>query len=76
MIADGTAARIVEHRGPGSGFTELAGKTWRAPAATEFKDRQGRTFSSVGSARHKKEPRNRATTDQDLLAADLVADLS
>ncbi len=76
LIADSTAARIVEHRGPGSGLREVPEKTWQAPGSAGFEDRQGRTFSSAGSSRHKKGPRNKAVPEQEQFAADLIADLT
>ena len=76
LIAGSTAARIVEHRGPGSGLSELPDKTWQAPVSAGFDDRQGRTFNSLGSSRHKMEPRNKAAPEQLQFAAQLVADLT
>ncbi|MCP4998681.1 MAG: host attachment protein [Hyphomicrobiales bacterium] len=75
LIADSTGARIVEHRGPGSGLSALPDKIWQASPSSEFTDRPGRTFSRMGSSRHKLEARNKALIEQEKFATKIVSDL-
>lgn len=54
LIADGARARIVEHRGPGSGLHEVPGSEFseeRLRSADLISDRPGRTFSSTDQRR-------------------------
>jgi protein required for attachment to host cells len=55
LIADGSRARVFESRGKGTGLTAVEGMTLDAelpPSRALGTDRPGRTFESVGSARH------------------------
>lgn len=55
LIADGGRARILENNGPGSGLEEVTGMTFThdlPPTHELARDRQPRSFESVGSARH------------------------
>ena len=59
LIADGAQARVLENGGPGKGLTPVKGlKFEQEPLKNQdiVTDRQGRSFSSVGSGRSAYEP--------------------
>jgi protein required for attachment to host cells len=59
LIADGAHARILENGGPGKGLNPVEGmKFEQEPLKNQeiVTDRQGRSFSSVGSGRSAYEP--------------------
>lgn len=59
LIADGTQARVLENGGPGKGLSAVEGLTFeQEPLKNQeiVTDRQGRSFSSVGSGRSAYEP--------------------
>jgi protein required for attachment to host cells len=58
VIADGARARILSNTGPGKGLTPVEGAIFQGehlPAREIMADKPGRTFESIGSARHAKE---------------------
>ncbi len=60
LIADGARARILEHRGPGSGLAAVKDMefSWEKLSASDIMaDRPGRAFASTGEARSAIEPR-------------------
>ena len=60
LIADGTQARVLEHKGPGKGLTSVTGLDWSIPPLQSQdidSDRPGRSHSSVGSGRSAMEPK-------------------
>lgn len=61
LIADGARAQIFANHGPGKGMEAVAGGKFSAdhrPDHEIMSDRPGRTFESVGTARHAIEPRH------------------
>ena len=76
LIANGATARIVENDGPGKGLYQPAGLIRHAPAATPFADQPGRSFQSEGQSRSKMDPHQKAQTDSNGFAAELVDDLA
>jgi protein required for attachment to host cells len=59
LIADGAQARVLENGGPGKGLTPVKGLSFeQEPLKNQdiVTDRQGRSFSSVGSGRSAYEP--------------------
>lgn len=59
VIADGARARVIENKGPGKGIAALAGMEFEGDHASSgdiMADKPGRTFDSVGMARHAMEP--------------------
>ena len=60
LIADGTRARVLQHNGPGKGFTPVDGLDFAiqpVQAQDIMADRPGRGHASNGSARSGMEPR-------------------
>lgn len=56
MIADGSSAKVYEHKVVGGGIALLPDQNFKATEKQTFDDAQGRSFDSVGTARHKHEP--------------------
>lgn len=59
VIADGARARVMQNVGPGKGIDAVEGLTFEgdhAPSIEIMADKPGRTFDSVGNARHAMEP--------------------
>ncbi len=60
LIADGARARILEHKGPGSGIAAIKGMEFsaeRLKSSEIMADRPGRAFSSTGKSRSAIEPK-------------------
>lgn len=54
LVADGAAAKVFEHDGPGKGLTAVKGLSFEedpAQARELMSDRQGRSFASAGHGR-------------------------
>lgn len=59
VIADGARARVLQNDGPGKGVVALKDLVFEGDHSTSSDiatDRPGRTFDSVGSARHAMDP--------------------
>ena len=59
LIADGARARVLENNGPGKGVVtkdNLLFEGDHRPSRELVSDKPGRTFESVGSLRHAKQP--------------------
>jgi protein required for attachment to host cells len=59
IIADGARARVMQNNGPGKGVQAVAGLLFEGDHSSSSKimaDKPGRTFDSVGNARHAMEP--------------------
>ena len=55
VIADGARARVMQNAGPGKGIGAVQGMVFEGDHASRVEimaDRPGRTFDSVGNARH------------------------
>jgi len=60
LIADGARARILEHKGPGSGVSAVDGMEFSAEklkSSDIMADKPGRAFSSQGASRFAIEPK-------------------
>ena len=61
VIADGSHARVVVNEGPGKGVHEVPGAQWEGdPRHTGeiMADKEGRSYESVGGARHGMQPKS------------------
>ena len=59
LIADGSRARVLENGGPNKGVVAKSNLVFEGdhrPSRDSLTDRPGRTFESVGSMRHAKQP--------------------
>ncbi|MCF6303482.1 MAG: host attachment protein [Devosiaceae bacterium] len=60
LIADGARARVLEHKGPGSGLIAIRNMEFSSEKLTAsdiMADKPGRAFASTGNARSAIEPR-------------------
>jgi protein required for attachment to host cells len=69
LVANGAQARILEHRGPGTGLVAVPNLVFsgsRRQAREIMSDRPGRTYSSVGSGRSAIDPRTDPVAREEL----------
>ena len=76
LIANGTAAHILENVGPGTGLKMLPNKVWHAPEKEAFESEQGMTNSSVGRSMHRMAPHNAPDKEEAAFAEEIAGHLS
>lgn len=63
FLADSGSARIVENCGPGKGLFQIFETKFETDNESKFSDRQGRSFDSASTGRHKLEPNRNGDAD-------------
>lgn len=55
IIANSESAKVIENSGPNKGMFQLKDMTFQAVDVKQYSDRQGRSFASASTERHKLE---------------------